>query len=75
LCTRDAYFLSNTNATYLWDITLASLTKLMIRSLTKCLMELSKSQDQITAGLANGDPAVLPKIAELLQKTLSTETL
>jgi hypothetical protein len=39
------------------------------------LMELSKSRDQITAGLANGDPAVLPKVADLLQKTLSTETL
>jgi len=43
--------------------------------LNQILMELSKSQGQITAGLANGDPAVLPKIAELLQKTLSTETL
>ncbi len=43
--------------------------------LNQMLMELSKSQDQITAGLANGDPAVLPKIADLLQKTLSTETL
>ena len=39
------------------------------------LMELSKSQVQITAGLANGDPAVLPKVADLLQKALSTETL
>ena len=43
--------------------------------LKQMLMELSKSQDQITAGLANGDPAVLPKVADLLQKTLSTETL
>ena len=43
--------------------------------LKQMLKELSKSQDQITAGLANGDPAVLPKVADLLQKTLSTETL
>ena len=43
--------------------------------LKQMLMELSKSQDQITAGLANGDPAVLPKVADLLRKTLSTETL
>jgi hypothetical protein len=43
--------------------------------LNQILMELSKSQGRITAGLANGDPAVLPKIADLLQKTLSTETL
>jgi hypothetical protein len=39
------------------------------------LMELSKSQDQITTGLANGDPSVLPKVADLLHNTLSTETL
>jgi hypothetical protein len=39
------------------------------------LMELAKSQDQITPALANGDPAVLPKVADLLQETLSTETL
>jgi len=43
--------------------------------LKQMLKELSKSQDQITAGLANGDPGVLPKVADLLQKTLSTETL
>lgn len=43
--------------------------------LNQMLTELSKSQGEITAGLANGDPAVLPKIADLLQKTLSTETL
>jgi hypothetical protein len=43
--------------------------------LNQILMELSKSQGQITAGLAKGDPAVLPKIADLLQKMLSTETL
>ena len=43
--------------------------------LKQMLIELSKSQDQITAGLAAGDPAVLPKVADLLQKTLSTETL
>jgi len=43
--------------------------------LKQMLMELSKSQDQITAGLASGDPAVLTKVADLLQKTLSTETL
>jgi len=43
--------------------------------LKQMLMELSKTQDQITAGLANGDPAVLPIVADLLQKTLSTETL
>ena len=43
--------------------------------LKQMLMELSKSQDQITAGLATGDPAVLSIEADLLQKTLSTETL
>jgi hypothetical protein len=43
--------------------------------LKQMLMEFSKSQDQVTAGLANGDPAVLPIVADLLQKTLSTETL
>ena len=43
--------------------------------LKQMLIEFSRSQDQITAGLANGDPAVLPKVADLLQKTLSTETL
>jgi hypothetical protein len=40
--------------------------------LRQMLIELSKSQDQITAGLANGDPAVLSKVADLLQNTLST---
>jgi hypothetical protein len=43
--------------------------------LNQMLKELSTSQGEITSGLANGDPAVLPKIADLLQKTLSTETL
>ena len=43
--------------------------------LKQMLVELSKSQDQITAGLGNGDPAVLPKVADLLQKALLTETL
>jgi len=43
--------------------------------LKQMLTELSKSQEQITAGLATGDPAVLPIVADLLQKTLSTETL
>jgi hypothetical protein len=43
--------------------------------LKQVLMELSKSRDQITTGLANGDPAVLPNVADLLQETLSTETL
>jgi hypothetical protein len=43
--------------------------------LKQTLMELSKSQEQISAGLAAGDPAVLPKVADLLQKTLSTEAL
>jgi hypothetical protein len=43
--------------------------------LKQMLMELAKSQDQITPALANGDPAVLPKVADLLQETLSTETL
>jgi hypothetical protein len=43
--------------------------------LKQMLVELSKNQDQITAGFANGDPAILPKVADLLQKTLSTETL
>jgi hypothetical protein len=43
--------------------------------LKQMLTELSKSRDQITAGLATGDPAVLPIVADLLQKTFSTETL
>lgn len=40
--------------------------------LKQMLIELSKSQDQITTGLANGDPGVLPKVADLLQNALST---
>ena len=39
--------------------------------LKQMLKELSKSQDQITTGLANGDPGVLPKVADLLRYTLS----
>jgi len=41
-------------------------------TLKQMFKELSKSQDQITTGLANGDPGVLPKVADLLQNTLST---
>lgn len=43
--------------------------------LKQMLVELSKSQGQITTGLSNGDPGVLPKVAALLQNTLSTEIL
>ena len=40
--------------------------------LKQTLAELSKNEDQITAGLANGDPGVLPKVADLLRNTTSS---
>lgn len=43
--------------------------------LKQMLMELSNSQDEINAGIANGDPTVLPKVEDLLRKTLLTGNL
>ena len=42
--------------------------------LKQVLTDLLNSRDQITAGLAKGDPAVLSKVADVFQKMLSIDT-
>jgi hypothetical protein len=66
------YGLAATTSSQFFDQLRSSVELVGDPRLKQTLAELSKNEDQITAGLANGDPGVLPKVADLLRNTPST---